>query len=338
MQLKPIDQQVVVVVGASSGIGREAALRFAKRGAKVVVSARSEQGLSSLVDDMHRDGGQAVAIAADVAHFDQVKAVADKAVATYGRIDTWVHLAGVILYATFEETTPEEFKRVIDVNLLGQAYGAMAALPHLRRAGGGALIHISSIDSMLAFPFHSAYAASKHGMTGFLDALRIELRHEGVPISVTNVIPASINTPLFSKARTKLGVKPLPAPPVYQPGIVADVIAYAAEHPTRDIIAGGSGKLMITTQKLAPRVMDRLISLAGFRLQKTDQPESAQAPNNLFEPIDGYNTVEGEFGDIAFSRSAYTWFQKHPWVKRTLLGATLGATALLVATAGKDDS
>jgi len=137
MQLKPIDQQVVAVVGASSGIGREAALRFAQRGAKVVVSGRSQPGIQSLVDEIRAAGGQAVAIAADVTDFNQVRAVADRAVAEYGRLDTWVHAAAVAIYATFEQTTPEEFKRVIDVNLNGQAYGAMAALPHLRREGAG---------------------------------------------------------------------------------------------------------------------------------------------------------------------------------------------------------
>src|SRR4028118_669388 len=142
MQLKPINQQVVAVVGASSGIGRETALQFAKRGAKVVVSARSEPGLLSLVDEIRRNGGDATAIVADVSDFQQVKAIADKTVEVYGRLDTWVHAAATGVIAPFEKITPEEFKRVIDVNLTGQAYGAMAALPHLKREGRGARIHI----------------------------------------------------------------------------------------------------------------------------------------------------------------------------------------------------
>src|SRR5215208_8445706 len=147
MQLKPVEEQVVALMGASSGIGRETALRFAKRGAKVVVSARGEHGLDSLVDEIRRGGGEAVAVLADVAEFEQVKAVADRAVEEYGRLDTWVHLAAVLLVASFEETTPEEFARVIDVNLMGQVYGAMAALPHIKREGGGALIHVSSMGA-----------------------------------------------------------------------------------------------------------------------------------------------------------------------------------------------
>src|SRR3712207_2602306 len=164
MQLKPVEEQVVVLMGASSGIGRETALRFAKRGAKVVVSARSEQGLDSLVDEIRRGGGGGLAVPAEVTDFEQVKAVADRAVEEYGRLDTWVHLAAVGLFATFEQTTPEEFERVINVNLMGQVYGAMAALPHLKREGRGALIHISSVEAKRSLPFHSAYAASKHGI------------------------------------------------------------------------------------------------------------------------------------------------------------------------------
>ena len=144
----------------------------------MVVSARGEQGLDSLVDEIRRGGGETVAIPAEVTDFEQVKAVADRAVEHYGRLDTWVHLAAVGLFATFEQTTPEEFARVIDVNLMGQVYGAMAALPHLKREGRGALIHISSVEAKRSFPFHSAYGASKHGIDGFLEALRVELKHD----------------------------------------------------------------------------------------------------------------------------------------------------------------
>jgi NAD(P)-dependent dehydrogenase (short-subunit alcohol dehydrogenase family) len=240
MQLKPVEGQVVVVMGASSGIGRDTALRFAKSGAKVVASARGEQGLHSLVEEIRHDGAEAVAVPADVVEFEQVKAVADRAVEEYGRLDTWVHLAAVGLYATFEQTTPEEFKRVVDINLMGQVYGAMAALPHIKREGRGALIHVSSLEAKRSLPFHSAYGAAKHGIDAFLEALRVELKHEGWPISVTQVLPGTINTPFFDKARTKLGVKPVGLPPIYEPGVVTDVILYAAEHPARDLVAGGA--------------------------------------------------------------------------------------------------
>jgi len=328
MQLKPIDQQVVVVMGASSGIGRETAKRFARRGAKVVVSARSVEGLQTLVEEIQAEGGAATAIPADVAKFDQVKAVADGAVAAYGHLDTWVHAAAVALYALFTETTPEEFKQIVEINLVGQAYGAMAALPHLRKEGRGALIHVSSIEARRAFPFHSAYAASKHGVEGFLETLRVELRHENIPIAVTNVMPAGINTPLFNKSRTKLGVKPMPAPPIYQPNTVADVILYAAENPSRDLICGGSGRFMLSLQRLSPSLMDALVLWAGFESQKTTEPKSAAEPDNLFGPIQGYDRAEGDFSERSYSRSAYNWLEMRPMIKRVALGAAaLGAAA-----------
>ncbi len=329
MQLKPIEQQVVVVMGASSGIGRETALRFARRGAKVLVAARGESGLRSLVDEIRQAGGEVTAVVADVAEFEQVKDIADRAVEAYGRIDTWVHLASVSVWGKFEQTTPAEFERIIDVNLIGQAYGAMAALPHLRREGRGALIHISSGEAKLALPLQSAYSASKHGMVGFLDALRLELRHEGVPISVTNVMPAGINTPFFNKARTKLGVKPRIAPPIYQPSVVVDAILYAAEHPTRDIIVGGAAKAGILLQKISPRLMDALLLRVAFWIQRSDEPKSEDAPHNLYEPIEGFDRVTGDFDAEAKSWSTYTWLARHPTMRRAITSTALGTVALL---------
>ncbi|MBC1221942.1 SDR family oxidoreductase [Nostoc sp. UCD121] len=331
MQLKPINQQVVAVVGASSGIGRKTALEFAKRGASLIVSARSQPGLESLVDEISQMGGRAAAVTADVSEFEEVKAIADQAIQIYGRLDTWVHCAAVNLYATFEQTTPEEFKRIIDVNLLGQVHGAMAALPHIKREGRGSLIHVSSVEAKRSLPFHSAYAASKHGIDGFLEALRIELIHEKVPINVTNVMPASINTPLFNKSRTKLGVKPQGLPPIYEPQAVADAILYVAEHPTRDIIVGDAGQVMDFTQRLSPRLMDTLLLQAGFKLQKTTEPKPEDAPDNLFEPISNFDRVEGDFSKKT-QPSVSTWLETHPRIKWGIV-FTLGV-AVLASYAG----
>ncbi len=303
MRLKPVNEQVVVLMGASSGIGREAALRFADRGAKMVVSARSEEGLRSLVEEIRADGGEATAVVADVTDFDQVKSVADTAAERYGRLDTWVHLAAVLLVAGFEDTDPEEFERVIDVNLMGQVYGAMAALPHLRRAGSGALIHVSSMGAKRSIPLQSAYSASKHGIDGFLESLRVELQHEGLPVSVTQVMPATINTPFFDKARTKLGVKPIAPPPIYEPGVVADAILHAAENPARDIIVGAAAKALITSQQISPQTVDAFMKNFGVEVHYTDEPKSADAPNNLFEHIEGHDRVEGSFTDQAIPGS-----------------------------------
>lgn len=329
MQLKPISQQVVAVVGASSGIGRETALRFAKRGAKVVVAARSESGLKSLVDEIRDGGGDATAVVADVIDFEQVKAVADKAAEVYGRLDTWVHAAATGVLAPFDKITPEEFKQVIDVNLTGQAYGAMAALPHLKREGRGALIHISSVEARRSIPLQSPYSASKHGVEGFLESLRVELKHDGWPISVTNVMPSVINTPYYNKVRTKLGVKPTGVPPYYEPGLVADAILYVAENPTRDFIVGDVGKVIDILQKISPQLMDNLLLAIGFAGQRTNEPKSEDAPHNVFEPIQGYDRVEGDFGNLTIP--AFTdWLDKNPPIKwGTIAAAALGVAAVL---------
>ncbi|PSB02940.1 SDR family oxidoreductase [Merismopedia glauca] len=327
MKLKAIDQQVVAVVGASSGIGRETALAFAKQRAKVVVSARSQSGLASLVSEISQFGGEAIAIPADVSVFEQVQKVADKTVEYYGRLDTWVHAAGTAIIAPFEQVTPDEFKRVIDVNLMGQVYGAMAALPHLRREGRGALIHISSVEARRSMPLQSSYSASKHGIEGFLDSLRVELQHEGVPISVTNVMPSVINTPFYNKALTKLGVKPTGVPPYYQPSLVAKAILHVAEHPTRDIIVGDVGRFLDLLQKLSPELTDALLNLIGITGQKTDTIKSESDPNNLFEPIEGYDKTTGDFSDKTIP-SFFDWFDFHPAAKWGTV-AGLGVLALL---------
>jgi NAD(P)-dependent dehydrogenase (short-subunit alcohol dehydrogenase family) len=329
VQLKPVEEQVVALMGASSGIGRETALRFAERGARVVVSARSEEGPNSLVEEVRDKGGQATAIPAEVTDFEQVKAVANAAVEKYGRLDTWVHLAAVGLFATFEQTTPEEFARVIDVNLMGQVYRAMTALPHLKREGRGALIHISSVEAKRSFPFHSAYGASKHGIDGFLEALRVELKHEGWPISVTQVMPATINTPFFDKGRTKLGVKPVGIPPIYEPETVANVILYAAENPARDLVSGGAAQALIINQRLSPRMLDTVLATrAGFSPQLTDEPRSKDDPDNLYAPIEGHDTARNDFR--ALSRSLYNWLEMHPTVRRGVaVGTALGLLGAL---------
>jgi NAD(P)-dependent dehydrogenase (short-subunit alcohol dehydrogenase family) len=329
MRLKPVEEQVVALMGASSGIGRESALRFARRGAKVVVSARGEEGLASLVDEIRREGGEVTAVVADTSDFEQVKAVADRTVEEYGRLDTWVHLAGVGLFATFEQTTPEEFARVIDVNLMGQVYGAMVALPHLKREGRGALIHISSVEAKRSFPFHSAYGASKHGIDGFLEALRVELKHEGWPISVTQVMPGTINTPFFDKGRSKLGVKAVGIPPIYEPETVANIILYAAENPARDLVSGGAAQALIINQRLSPRMLDALLATrGGFAPQKTDEPRFEDDPDNLYAPIRGHDTTRNGFR--ALSRSLYNWLQMHPTARRgAAAGTALGLMAAL---------
>jgi NAD(P)-dependent dehydrogenase (short-subunit alcohol dehydrogenase family) len=324
VKLKPVGDQVVVVMGASSGIGREAARRFAARGAKLVVSARTASALASLAGEIRRHGGQVVAVPAEVSDFAQVRAVADAAVTAYGRLDTWVQLPAVAVYARFDEHTPEEFKRVLEVSLLGQVHGAMAALPHLKREGRGALVHVTSAIARRAFPLQSAYAAAKRGTEGFLEALRVELRHDGVPIRVTNVMPATINTPFFDKARTKLGVKPTGPPPFYQPSVVAGALLHAAEHGPRDLVVGGAARALIAGQALSPWCMDAVLARVGFAVQRTREPKTGG--DALFEPVEGLDRAEDGFGRLALRRSAYTWAVTH---RTAAAGLALAGVAVI---------
>jgi NAD(P)-dependent dehydrogenase (short-subunit alcohol dehydrogenase family) len=327
MQLKPIVDQVVVVVGASSGIGRITALKFAQQGAKVLVSARSESGLLSLVEEIRLFGGDATAVVADVAVLEQVQAIADKAIAAYGRIDTWVHAAATSVFSTFEQLTPEEFRRVIDVTLMGQVYGAMVALPHLRREGRGALIHISSVEGSRGLPFQSAYSAAKHGMEGFMEALRVELQHEGVPISVTSIKPAVINTPFYNKGKTKLGYKPTGVPPYYDPSLVADAILHVAVHPTRDFIVGDVGKVLDVMQRVSPGLVDSLLVAIGFQFQKTNELKSPDDPNNLYGTTPEYDRVDGDFSNLIVP-SVTDWIDRH--LPSWGAAATFGAIGLAI--------
>ena len=338
MKLRRIDEQVVVLFGASSGIGREAALQFAERGARVVVAARRGDALESLAQDIRMRGGIAAAIPAEVTDWAQVKAVADDAARRFGRIDTWVHLASVSVYAPFELTEPEEFARIVDVNLVGAAYGAKAALPYLKESEGS-LIMITSVEAVQAIPFHSAYAASKHGLRAMTEVIRMELEAEGAAVNVANIMPSSINTPFFDVAKTKLGVKPRGVPPVYEPAVVARAILYAATHPTRDIAAGGAGKSFILLKRISPWLADQIMKAAGLALQKTNEAKGPDAPNNLFEPIPGGPVgPQGSFSKEARSWSLYTWWATTPaarWLGRGLAATGLGILALRMMGAKK---
>jgi hypothetical protein len=212
----------------------------------------------------------------------------------------------------------------------------MAALPHLRAGGGGALIHISSIEARRALPYQSAYAASKHGLTGMLETLRLELQHEGVPVSVTEIMPASINTPFFEKARTKMGVKPTGVPPMYDPKAVSDAILHSAQTPMREFVVGGAGKLMKWTQEISPGIADKVLLRVAFKGQKTNEAKPESAPDNLYEPLPQFSTVEGHGSSMSAS---YNWVEKHPIAsKMVFVGALTAALALMLREGGSQQS
>ena len=327
---RPIGEQVVVVTGASSGIGRETALAFGQRGASVVLAARNEPALREVAREIERLGGKAHAVPTDVAEWAQVERLAEEAVARFGRIDTWVNNAAVSAYATVADMTVEEIERILRVNLLGQVYGTKAALPRLGQQNQGTIVNVSSALAERAVPLQAAYCATKHGIKGFTEALRLELAHERSGVAAVLVLPSSINTPLFAHARSKLGVKPRPIPPAYEPRTVAEAILAAAEHPRRDVYVGGAGKLLTLVQRVSPALLDRYMLQGGRAVeqQRTDEPDDGR--DNLFAPLAGTGSATGEFGRRSQTASLYTRvLGLHPNRERAVVAAALvGAVAL----------
>jgi short-subunit dehydrogenase len=328
---RQLSQQAVVITGASSGIGRETATRFGQRGASVVLAARNEVALQEVAREVERLGGKAHVVVTDVAEWEQVERLAREAVEHFGRIDTWINNAATTEYATVEEMSIEEIERVIQVDLMGQIYGMKAALPHLKREGQGTIINVASVEARRAVPLQAPYVAAKHGIKGFTDTLRMELEHEKSCINVTLVLPASINTPLFAHARSKLGAKPRPLPPVYEPRAVAEALVFAAEHPRREILVGGASKALTVGERISPSLVDRLMLMRGqaFKKQRAGQPGDGK--DNLFEPVGGKGSATGEFGQKSKSSSLYTrYLELHPGRRRALLGTALFGTAALL--------
>lgn len=320
--MRPLRDQVVVVTGASSGIGRETSLLLAERGARVVLAARNHEALQTLADDIRGAGGQCTVAPTDVSSWEQVRDLASRAVEAFGRIDTWVNGAAVSLYARVEDAEVDELERVIQVDLLGYVYGMKAALPHLV-ASGGTIINISSIAAVRPIPLQAPYSAAKAAVKAFGDALRLELEHDGRGVTVTTILPASINTPFFSHARSKLGVMAGPFPPVYEPRTVAEAIAFCAEHPRRDVFVGGAAKLMALQQKLLPAMTDWLLLRAKvFERQQTDRDADGDI---LFEASSGSGSSSGDFRP-ALPVSPYTRYFE--------LSRLRGALPLLAGVAG----
>jgi NAD(P)-dependent dehydrogenase (short-subunit alcohol dehydrogenase family) len=272
MKHKPIEEQVIVVFGASSGIGRATALTALERGATVVAAGRDREALDSLAAE--GPAGRVVVSVADAADPAQVAAVADAAVAERGRIDTWAHVAGIGAYGRFEDMAPDELRRVIEVDLLGPMWGARAALPHLRR-GGGAYVVVSSELAKRSFPLASAYSAAKHGVNGFVEALRLEVERDDDGVTVTQIMPEAVATPFFDHARTRLGVRPAGPPPITSAETVAHKILHAAEHGGRDVPVGAGARAQLALQRVSPRVMDAFSRATAFRLQRSDEPKPA---------------------------------------------------------------
>lgn len=325
---RPINEQVVVITGASSGIGRETALQLGARGASVVLAARNDEALDDVRQAVIRLGGQAHVVPTDVADPDQVNRLAHEALRVFGRVDTWINNAAVAIYATIEDTDIEEIEQVMQVNFMGMVHGVKAALPIMKQQGSGLIVNLGSVESQRAFPYHGVYSASKHAVKAFTDTLRMELKHEKTGIDVTLIMPAGINTPFFENARSKIGAQPQPPPPAYSPELVAKAIISAMRHPQRDIYVGGAGWMFAMLERLNPGLADQIMLTRGtmFKMQKSDQPDDRI--DNLYAPLHSTARVHGEYGELV-KPSMYT-----PVVEFTPTWAKLLSAATIIGVVG----
>jgi NAD(P)-dependent dehydrogenase (short-subunit alcohol dehydrogenase family) len=320
IRLKPLENQVIVITGGTSGIGLATAKRAAMRGARVVLCSRNEPELRETVSAIEEDGGKARSVVADVANQEDVERLAATAVEEFGAIDTWVNNAGVSFYGNLMEVAIEDMRRLFEVNFWGTVYGARAAVPRLRR-NGGALINIGSVVSDRAIPLQGAYSASKHAVKGFTDALRMELQEEGAPISVTLIKPSTIDTPYFQHAKNYMAVEPKPPAPVYAPEIVANAVLRAAEHPVRDITIGGGGRLISALGTALPRLTDFYMERSMFEAQRSDIP-AGERPDNLYVHSPEEGRERGGYPGHVMQSSAYTRAALSPG--KALIAAGLG--------------
>lgn len=316
--LKPVNQQVIVITGASSGIGLATARLAAEQGATVVLAARTEEALAEAVRDITAAGGKATHVVADVSVRDDVERIARTTIEQYGRFDTWVNDAGVSIFGRIDEISDEDHRQLFDINFWGVVYGSEVAAQHLRNRGG-AIINLGSVASEVALPLQGMYSASKHAVEGFTDAFRVELKAAGAPISVTLIKPSSINTPFTVNARKYSGQDLKLPPPVYAPEEVAVAIVHAAAHPQRDIYVGGGGKMMTTFNHLFPRAMDLVSERVLMRFEKRAQPPRNPA-GNLWQG-QGSGEVDGDHPGMVMKPSLYTRLSMHPLVSRVLIGA-----------------
>lgn len=308
----PLAEQVLVITGASSGIGLATARLAAAQGARVVLAARNGNDLATAVRQIQDAGGRALSVVADVADPEQVEAVAVEAIREYGRIDTWVNNAGVSLYGKLIDTPLDDMHRQLEVNFWGAVYGSLAAV-HRMRKRGGTLINVASVLADRAIPLQGIYCASKHALKAFTDSLRMELATDRLPIAVCLVKPASMATPLFDKARTSLKEEPQPIPPVYAPEVAARTILWCAEHPMREVIAGGAGLLLRMGQALSPGWTDLYLERTGVLRQQSGRPVRVGRKDNLHEALahDGGERGRGWRGRV-LRRSLYTAGSIHP--------------------------
>ena len=337
VQLKPLDEQVVVITGATSGIGRQAAVRFGKAGAKVVAVARNAEALADVVREITTAGGTAASAVADVADYDQLKTAADFAVNEYGRIDTWVNNAGVGMYTRILDTPIDDDRRLFETNFWGIVHGSRIAVPYLIQAGGGALINLGSEVSDVSIPVQGMYATSKHAVMGFTDALRDEVLHDELPVSVTLIKPAAINTPFPIHAKNNLDHDATLPSPVYAVDLVADQILHAAVYGGRELYAGGGAWLAGILGPAFAQVTDKIMATFGWNQQLADRP--ADHTNEGLHATRGFHRAEGNVDRDRHVQqvSLYGVVRRNPLTSAAVAAAALAVASLAVGKAVEHD-
>jgi short-subunit dehydrogenase len=326
IRLKKLSEQVIVITGASSGIGLTTARRAAQRGAKLVLAARNEDALKQLTFELTKKGYEATYAVADVGIEEDVRKIAQTAIDRFGGFDTWVNNAGISIFGRNEDVSLEDQRRLFQTNFWGVVYGSLVAVEHLKQRGG-ALINLGSEVSDRAVPLQGMYSASKHAVKGFTDSLRLELEVEDAPVSVTLIKPAALDTMFVEHAKNYLEVEPKLPAPIYAPEVAADAILYAAENLKRDIFVGGAAKLISSSAHYAPGLLDGYMKRFLFKQQKSDMPARDRSQNSLYGPGSDLQERQGYEGHV-FESSLYTKAAIHP---KTALALLLGAGLALIA-------
>jgi short-subunit dehydrogenase len=305
------ESRIVVVTGASAGVGRATVREFAKEGAHVGLIARDTEGLHAAAREVNELGGKALAVPADVADADQVESAAARIENELGPIAVWVNNAMTTVFSRFVDVTPAEFKRATEVTYLGAVYGTMSALRRMLPRDSGKIIQVGSALAYRSIPLQAAYCGAKHAIAGFTDSLRTELIHDRKNIHLTMVQLPAMNTPQFSWCRSKMPHQPQPVPPIFQPEVAAERIVWASHRNRREVFVGPPTLIAIEANKIAPGIADRYLGRTGFDSQQTDEAPPTPRPDNLFEPVPGDFGARGIFDREAREEASTKWLAEH---------------------------
>src|SRR5947207_8814707 len=321
----------VVVTGASAGVGRATARKFARNGARVALLARGRDGLEAARKEVEELGGKALVVPVDVANAEQVEAAAVQIEAELGEIDIWINNAMVSVFSPIKEMTPEEFRRVTEVTFLGCVYGTLVALKRMLPRNRGVIVQVGSALAYRSIPLQAAYCAAKHAVRGFTESLRCELIHDKSNVHVTMVQLPARNTPQFGWVKSRLPRKAQPVPPIFQPEVAAEAIYFAAHHPRREFYVGWSSATAIIANKIAPGLLDHFLARTGYDSQQYDGAEDPKRAYNLWEPVPGDHGAHGDFNARAKKSSAFLWMSEHRgWLM--LIAAAVALVTIAIFT------